>query len=165
MKTPCDEIQDVLQSRRFAVLATQQHGQPHASLMAFTPMNGIRHLILATYRATLKYRSLCEDGRVAILIDSRSAEEASGNRGPVITAHGHVAEVPPAEHEAVYQAHLNRHPDFECFFSSPDCALLRMDVKAYELVGGTEDVRWCQVADLAPGHRSAAPACGPDARA
>ncbi len=144
--TPCEEIQQVLQATRFAVLATQEQGQPHASLMAFTPVGGIRHLVLATYRETLKYRSLCADGRAAILIDSRGAGMANGSQ--VLTAHGLVAEVPEVEHAAAFQAHLARHPDFAAFLSSPSCALLRLEVTAYELVGGTEDVRWCLVADL-----------------
>ncbi len=73
---PDKEIQSVLETSRFAVLATQNEGQPHASLMAYTPMDGIQQLIVATYRATLKYRNLLKDGRVAILIDSRNVAAA-----------------------------------------------------------------------------------------
>ena len=57
---PESEIQRVLDTRRFAILATQSDGQPHTSLMAFTPMDGIRYLIVATYRDTLKYRNFFE---------------------------------------------------------------------------------------------------------
>lgn len=70
---PREQIQRVLDGNRFAILATQHAGQPHASLMAFTPMSGLQQLVFATYRGTLKYRNLLEDERVAILIEDRGA--------------------------------------------------------------------------------------------
>ena len=70
------DIQRALAASRFAALATQEDGQPHTSLMAFTPLDGIKQLIIATYRATLKYRSLRKDGRVAVLIDGRVLAES-----------------------------------------------------------------------------------------
>jgi hypothetical protein len=114
-----DEIKHVLDVSRFAVMATQQEGQPHASLMAFTPMNGIRNLIIATYRTTLKYSNLSKDGRVAV-----------------------ATEVTVDDHDVVKEVYLTRHPDFNDFLASSDCALLRVVVSAYEVVGSTEDVQW-----------------------
>jgi len=145
---PDKEIQSVLDASRFAVLATQNEGQPHASLMAFTPMDGIRKLIVATYRTTLKYRNLLKDGRVAILIDNRNGTTSGKRRDLVITAHGIASELPDDEREVVVQAHLARHPDFESFLSSPECVLISVAVSDYEIVGGTEDVIWCKVEDI-----------------
>ena len=143
---PENEIQRVLDTRRFAILATQSDGQPHTSLMAFTPMDGIRHLIVATYRDTLKYRSLLKESRVAVLIDSRVVVDSATPQGIVLTLHGTAAEVPNADRAAAEQAHLARHPDLEAFLSSPDCVLLRVTVNNYELVGGIEDVSWYKLA-------------------
>ena len=137
-----DEIQHVLDENRFAVMATQQAGQPHASLMAFTPMDGIRCLIVATYRSTLKYSSLSKDGRVAVLINNCNAKGPSEYRDLVITAHGIATEVTNDDREVVMQAYLARHPDFSSFLAAPDCSLLRVVVSAYEVVGGTDDVHW-----------------------
>lgn len=137
-----DEIQHVLDVSRFAVMATQQEGQPHASLMAFTPMSGIRYLIVATYRTTLKYSNLSKDGRVAVLINNCIATGPSKYRDLVITAHGIATEVADDDRKMVKQAYLTRHPDFDEFLASPDCALLRVVVSAYEVVGSTEDVQW-----------------------
>ena len=142
-----DEIQHVLDVSRFAVLATQQEGQPHASLMAFTPMNGIRYLIVATYRTTLKYSNLSKDGRVAVLINNCIATGPSKYRDLVITAHGTATEVSNDDREMVKQAYLARHPDFNEFLASSDCALLRVVVSAYEVVGSTEDVQWYRLDD------------------
>jgi nitroimidazol reductase NimA-like FMN-containing flavoprotein (pyridoxamine 5'-phosphate oxidase superfamily) len=146
---PSDEIQSVLDSSQFAILATQYEGQPHASLMAFTPLDGLRHLIVATYRATRKYRNLLKDGRVAMLIDSSNVLDSAKHRSLVVTAHGVASEVPSCDRKAAEQAHLARHTGLSVFLASPDCALLRVTVTAYEVVGGTDDVLWYKVADVA----------------
>jgi len=43
-----DTIRRVLERNRLAVLATQRNGQPHASLIAFTPLEGLRFLAFAS---------------------------------------------------------------------------------------------------------------------
>ena len=140
-----EEIQRALDTRLFAVLATQYDGQPHASLMAFTPVDGFRYLIVATYRNTMKYRNLLKDGRVAILIDNCAAPGSAEHRNLVLTAHGIASEVPSVDHEAIEQAHLARHANLTAFLASPDCVLFRVAVSTYEVVAGTDDVFWYKV--------------------
>ncbi len=146
---PEQEIQSVLDASRFAVLATQYEGQPHTSLMAFTPMEGIRYLIVATYRATLKYRNLMQDGRVAILIDSTTVPVSVTRQNLVLTAHGIASRLPDGDREVAEQAFLARHPDLRTFLDSPDCALIRVAITAYQVVGSADDVLWYEVVDIA----------------
>ena len=134
------EIQRALDTSQFATLATQSDGQPHASLMAFTPIDGIRHLIVATYRNTLKFRNLISDGRVAMLIDNRFESESTKHRNLVLTAHGIASEVPSRDYKAAEQAYLARHSNLDAFLASPECVLLRIAVSAYEVVSSTDDV-------------------------
>ena len=141
--TVCEEISALLQARKLAVLATQIDGQPHASLMAFTPIKGIKHLVFATYRTTRKYESLRKDGRAALLIGSGIEPFEQQRAGLVVTAHGQITDVAGEEHLSVLAAHIERHPEFEEFFTSPDCALLSMEVSAYQLVTSSDEVRWC----------------------
>jgi len=143
------EIQRVLETNQFTVLATQHNGQPHASLMAFIPFDGLRYLIVATYRNTLKYRNVLKDGRVALLIDSHIAPDSAGHRNVVLTAHGIASEVPDCDYQAIEQAYLARHSDLRDFLASPDCVLLRVLISAYEVVGSTDDVIWYEVSDIA----------------
>ena len=140
------EIQRALDTSQFAVLATQYDGQPHASLMAFTPIGGIRYLIMATYRNTMKYRNLSKDGRVAMLIDNRSVQGSVEHRNLVITAHGIASEVPRSDHKAAEQALLARHDNLAAFLASEDSILMRIAVTAYEIVAGTDEVFWYEVA-------------------
>ncbi len=145
------EIQRVLETNQFTILATQNDGQPHASLMTFIPFDGIRYLIVATYRNTLKYRNVLKDGRVAMLIDNHIASGSTGHRNLVITAHGIASEVPSCDSSAVEEAYLARHSNLRDFLASPDCVLLRVLISAYEVVGSTDDVIWYEVADVATG--------------
>ncbi len=139
------EIQRVIYTERFAVLATQCDGQPHTSLMAFTAMDGICRLIVATYRDTKKYRNLLENNRVAALIDNRTVLSTGSPQGIVLTLHGFITEVSDAERGEAKQAHLARHPDLKAFLNSAECVLLAVTVSDYELVGSIEDVSWYKV--------------------
>jgi nitroimidazol reductase NimA-like FMN-containing flavoprotein (pyridoxamine 5'-phosphate oxidase superfamily) len=137
-----DTIRRVLDRNHLAVLATQHRGQPHASLMAFTPIEGVRYIIFATYRGTLKHQSLVEDGRAAVLVDGGGGDTARTHGRMVVTAIGEATEIPEEERAAHIAAHLARHPDLREFLRSPDCVLMRVSVAAYQVVGGIDDVQW-----------------------
>lgn len=144
-----EDIQRILEGNRFAVLATQHRGQPHASLIAFTPLEGITFLGFATYRNTLKYRSIQEDGRVAILIEDREKEAGPLERRMVLTAIGEAIRAPKEALEVYIRRHLARHPDLEGFLSSPNCEFVVVSVNAYQLVKDIGNVEWYTVKDSA----------------
>lgn len=142
------QIREVLHSSHFAVLATQDAGQPHTSRMAFTPLDGVDELVIATYRDTLKYRSLTKDGRVAFLIEYRSKKSASSDRDIFLTGHGVAAELQGKKHETAIRLHLERHANLATFLDAKDCVLLGIKVSAYEVVLGIDEVIWHQVKDI-----------------
>lgn len=144
-----DTILRVLERNRFAVLATQRDGQPHASLMAFTPLEGLRFLAFATYRETLKYESIRHDPRVAILVEDRESDPRSSGQRLVLTALGEAIETPEEERHAYIAKHLTRHPGLQNFLSSSECEFIRVAVHAYQVVGGIDDVRWYEVGESA----------------
>jgi heme iron utilization protein len=145
------DIGGILEDSRFGVLATEGDGQPHASLIAITPMEGYRQLIFATYRNTRKYRNLAQNGKVAVLVEGRSANGRLEDR-VVLTAFGHAEElgIGEPEHEAALRVHLDRHRDLESFLRSTDCALIRVLVSAYQIVRGIDDVKWWNIDDRSP---------------
>jgi heme iron utilization protein len=145
------DIGGILDDNRFAVLATEGDGQPHASLVAITPIEGYRQLIFATDRNTLKYRNLAHNGKVAVLIEGGNANRRLEER-VVLTAFGQAAEFGIAEpgYEGALRAHLERHPDLESFLRSTDCALIRVLVSAYQIVHGIDDVKWWTIDDRSP---------------
>jgi nitroimidazol reductase NimA-like FMN-containing flavoprotein (pyridoxamine 5'-phosphate oxidase superfamily) len=142
-------VEATLQAQRFAVLATERGGQPHTSFVAITPIGDFRQLIFATYRRTRKYRNLAQNGKVAVLIDGQEVNSSGLKEGFVLTALGHAEEVCVAEDEVARRAHLAWHPDLASFVQSADCALVRVTVREYQVVGAIDDVRWWRIDDLA----------------
>ncbi len=94
-------IEDIFKVRRFAVLATEGDGQPHASLIAVTPMEGFRKLIFATYRNTHKYSNLVRNGKVAVLVESIHTNRSGHQESLVLTAFGHDEEINVATYQVV----------------------------------------------------------------
>jgi nitroimidazol reductase NimA-like FMN-containing flavoprotein (pyridoxamine 5'-phosphate oxidase superfamily) len=144
-----DTILRVLERNRLAVLATQRDGQPHASLMAFTPLGGLRFLAFATYRETLKYKSIGQDPRVAILVEDREGDLRCSGQPLVLTALGEAIETPEEERHAHIAKHLTRQPGLQNFLCSSECEFIRVAVNAYQVVGGIDDVQWFDVGESA----------------
>ena len=141
-------IEDIFKITRFAVLATEGNGQPHASLIAVTPMAGYRKLIFATYRNTRKYHNLAHNGRVAVLVESIDINRTGLQESYVLTAFGRVEDIEPAEKLMVFEAHLKRHPELLSFLQAADCALMRIKVETYQVVRGIDDIEWWTIDDL-----------------
>lgn len=141
-------IEDIFKISRFAVLATEGDGQPHASLIAFTPMDSYRKLIFATYRNTRKYHNLAHNGKVAVLVDSIDSSRSELKESFVLTALGHVEEIETEEKNIVFTTHLERHPELLSFLQSEDCSLVRIKVDTYQVVRGIDNVEWWSIDDL-----------------
>jgi nitroimidazol reductase NimA-like FMN-containing flavoprotein (pyridoxamine 5'-phosphate oxidase superfamily) len=148
LRTSREYIGDVLKLNKFAVLATESEGQPHASLIAITPFGDFRQLIFATYRNTRKYRNLSQNSKVAILIENEDVNMKDLQESIVLTIFGHTEEISIAENEAALQAHLNRHPEMESFMLSSDCAIILVIAQSYQVVNGIDDISWITADDL-----------------
>lgn len=138
-------IEDVFQTNNLAVLATEGNGQPHASLVAITPIDDFMHLIFATYRSTRKYNNLVNNGKVAILFENRYINNLNQQEITALTAFGYAEEVDTEVSDSVLNAHLLRHPELEYFLSATDCAIFQVKVKAYQMVGGIDDIKWWNI--------------------
>lgn len=138
-------LRSLLDSQRLAVLATHSVEGPYCSLVAFVVSEDLRQLVFATSRNTRKYARLAEDGRVALLVDSRENEESDFHNAAAVTVQGTAAEVPPDQVDAVRRTYLARHPYLADFLASPSCALLRVQVRSYILVDHFQHVMEIQV--------------------
>jgi len=141
-------IVGVLKSSRFAVLATEGDGQPHASLIAITPFGSFRQLVFATYRNTLKYKNLTNNSKVAVLIENEIVNMKGVMGNVVLTIIGHTKEMSFSENEPAYRAHLMKHPEMASFMLAPDCALITVIAESYQVVNGIDDIRWITAKDL-----------------
>jgi uncharacterized pyridoxamine 5'-phosphate oxidase family protein len=135
-------IEDIFKISRYAVLATEGQGQPHASLIAVTPMEEYRKLIFATYRNTRKYQNLTHNGKVAVLVESIDINRSGLKDSFVLTAFGQVEDIESGEKNRLFEAHLERHPGLLSFMQTEDCSLVRIKVDTYQVVRGIDDVEW-----------------------
>lgn len=144
-----DSVQTLLKTTNFAVLATENAGQPHTSLIAITPLDEGQRLVFATYRDTRKFANLLLNPRVSLLMDGRH-RQASGEApgGLILSAVGRVREVDSGARAHLLATHLQKHPDLATFVQAPDCVLLEVAVEMYQVVRGIDDVTWWCVDDL-----------------
>lgn len=134
-------LRDLFDSQPFAVLATQEAGQPYLSLMAFAATPDLAFLILATDRQTRKYVNLATDPRVALLMDNRTNTARDTEAAVAVTAIGRAAEAPPEEREELLSLFLKKHPHLRAFATSPTCALITVRVATYYVVQRFQEVQ------------------------
>ena len=144
-----DVVRCLLERNRLGVLATQHSGQPHASLIAFTLVEGLRSIVFATYRDTRKCKNILEDRRVAILVEDREGSLDRPDCRLVLTAVGDATKATEAYREAHIMTHLARHPYLDGFLNSRDCEFMHVAVHAYQVVRDIDDARWYEIGELA----------------
>ena len=128
------DLKKLLQSQPLAVLATQNQGQPYASLVAFASSDDLKSLYFATTRSTRKYANMSGDSRVALLVDNRSNKASDFRWAMAATATGKVKEVSPAKRKGVLDLYLTKHPHLKEFVRSPTCALCEIRVQTFFVV-------------------------------
>jgi nitroimidazol reductase NimA-like FMN-containing flavoprotein (pyridoxamine 5'-phosphate oxidase superfamily) len=150
MKTEIDiqpALRALLESQRFAVLATDDHGQPFASLMAFAATEDLRHMVVLTERTTRKYANLQSNPRVALLIDDRENKGSDTEDSVVVTAIGEARELDRDAGAPLLELFLARHPYLAAFAASPTCAILCVRLSSYQLVSRFQQVLEWHIAD------------------
>jgi hypothetical protein len=138
------EIQPVLRqlflSQRYAVLATDEQGQPFTSLMAFSATEDLRRIVLLTERTRRKFINLKTNRRVALLIDNRENKGSDTQDAVAVTAIGDAEEACFATGAALLPSFLARHPALSAFAASPSCAVVTVKITSYVLVSRFEQV-------------------------
>jgi len=134
-------LQELFAAQGSVVLATTENGQPYLSLMAFANTSDLQYLLVATYRATRKYRNIEADPRVALLVDNRSNQPSDIEQSMAVTVLGRAQEVGATEKNQFLRIYLAKHPHMEKFVSSPECALIKVKVERYFVVSNFQEIR------------------------
>ena len=140
-------LRALIESQRFAVLATDDHGQPFASLMAFATTEDLRHMVVLTERTTRKYANLQSNPRVALLIDDRENKGSDTEDSVVVTAIGEAQELDRDLGAPLLELFLTRHPYLAAFTASPTCAIVCVKVSSYQLVSRFQQVVEWRISD------------------
>jgi len=133
-------LRHLLETQKYAVLATDNHGQPYTSLMAYSITDDLRAFILMTERGRLKYENLMSNPRVAIMIDNRENLGSDLDVTIAVTAQGVAEEISAEGRDAARAFCLARHPALQSFAESPSCAFIRIQVTSYVIVRQFQDV-------------------------
>jgi hypothetical protein len=131
---------DLFRSQRFAVLATDDHGQPFTSLMAFAATEDLAQIVVLTERATRKFANLRANGRVALLIDDRENKGSDTQDSVAVSALGKAQEVDPGSGAPLLALFLARHPYLAEFAALPSCAIVRVQIDSYQIVSRFQKV-------------------------
>jgi len=134
------DLAALFKTQHLATLATQQAGQPYASLVAFFAMKNFEHLFFATPNTTRKYANLMAENRVAMLINSSTNQTSDFHRAISVTAVGIAREVDPKDRIALQKQYLAKHPHLIDFVHSPTCALIDVTVASYYMVKNFQNV-------------------------
>lgn len=134
-------VRSLLESQRFAVLATVGEGEPHASLVAYASTVDLRQIVFATGRKTRKFESIRSSGRAAMLMDDRRNDATDIGKSVAVTASGRAREVQGQEREEQAEALLAKHPGLKDFLQEPDTAVVVLDVAEYLVSGFRDTVR------------------------
>jgi Pyridoxamine 5'-phosphate oxidase len=126
-------LRKLLTSQKFAALATEAIGKPHNCLVAFAATDDLRHLIFATSRNTSKYRNIIAESQVAMLVDSRSNQDSDFRDAIAVTAKGRAKETRGKERDRLLGIYLAKHSNLSDFAESPENALVKVDIKDYEI--------------------------------
>ena len=128
------DVLALITGQLLAVLSTELHGQPYASLLAFAGTADLRHLVFATPRTTRKFANISENPRVALLINSATNSEADIHRAASVTAIGTAEVMEGEEREELLALYLKKHPHLKSFTLAPTTAVVRVSVTRYYLV-------------------------------
>ena len=137
-------LKNLMESQRFAVLATDSQGQPHTFLMAFAVTHDLKQLVLVTERGTRKHTNVKSNKCVALLIDDRENKGSDTQEAVAITVIGEAQEVEGDERKNLLDLYLAKHPYLDGFASSPSSAIVRVKVKSYQVVRRFQEIlEWC----------------------
>lgn len=134
------QLKELFCSQNLATLATQDQGQPYASLVAFYAANDLKCLYFVTPKTTRKFANLVANKKVALLVNSSQNQSADFHKAISVTAVGEADEVLGAEKQSIIGHYLTRHPHLEEFARAPTCALVRVSIESYYMVKNFQNV-------------------------
>jgi nitroimidazol reductase NimA-like FMN-containing flavoprotein (pyridoxamine 5'-phosphate oxidase superfamily) len=133
-------IEQLFDSQRLAVLATQHDGQPYTSLIGFWASPDLKQLFFATSRITRKYAYLSTDRRVSLLINNSCNQSSDFYEAVSVTVIGEATEADRTMRAEIIPHYLAKHPQLSDFIRSDSTALIHVKVNKYLVVHNFQNV-------------------------
>lgn len=138
MKTLIKEnLRDLLNEQRFAVIATQGKNEPYTDLVTFLVTNDLTKIYFPTSKTTKKYENISGNARISILFDNRGNTPADIENAMTVTAVGTTKETFEKQINTLFS---QKHPYLTAFVNSPDTIMIEIDVEKYIVVNNFQNV-------------------------
>jgi nitroimidazol reductase NimA-like FMN-containing flavoprotein (pyridoxamine 5'-phosphate oxidase superfamily) len=128
-----NQLHELFNKQRFAVIATQASNKPYTSLVAFSSTEDLSYLIFATLRQTRKYDNILQNAKISMLIDNRENLSSDVNNAIAVTVIGHASEIKD-NRQHFMDIHLKKHPYLREFLQDANCALIGLSVEKIIIV-------------------------------
>lgn len=124
-----ERLQILNKKQRHAVLATDAHGQPYTSLVAFTLTPDAMGLLFATPKKTTKYRNMLKNRNVSLLIDSRKNTVKGYMKSEAFTLTGTAMAVRKGNRRDRFaRMFCEKHPELTGFVNAASTALILVTI-------------------------------------
>jgi len=120
----------LLESQKYAVIATNKGKIPYTNIIAFASTEGLGNILFATKKESTKFINLLNNPCLSILIDDRKNLSSDLMNAVAVSAEAKVKEV-DKEKEKLKKFFLKKHPELAGFLNEPDCKLLKLEVQKY----------------------------------
>lgn len=128
-------------TERHAALATDSHGQPYTSLVAFAMTSDMTKVVFATPRKTAKYSNILENRKVALLIDTRSNADSAYMKSEAVTIIGIARPVRRGKKwEELSGILLRKHPPLKKFLEAKTTAIILVEALKCFHTGSFQEV-------------------------
>jgi nitroimidazol reductase NimA-like FMN-containing flavoprotein (pyridoxamine 5'-phosphate oxidase superfamily) len=138
-----EKVRALIREKATCVLATASENRPHCSLMAYATNSSCDEIYLMTPNDSRKFKNMCENPAVSLLIDTRQDMLKSDHSETMaLTLSGRFDRImKDAEKKRISEELSRKHPGLKEFFESPatepvkiiieSCLLLQGPTKAY----------------------------------
>ena len=139
-----DQINAIIRENDICVLATAGEQGPHTSLMAYACSPDCSRVYLVTPRQTQKYRNLCAQPNVSLMVDTREQQPRGLVRALTINGRGYEIS-DAAESAAVREVFSQRHAHLLPLLEQNDIAFFSLVVEALQLLNGPSEAHYIRL--------------------
>jgi nitroimidazol reductase NimA-like FMN-containing flavoprotein (pyridoxamine 5'-phosphate oxidase superfamily) len=138
-KETIEQIKNIISSERLSVLATDDNGIPHTSLIGFLLDDDLKNLYFFTSSNTKKYKNIENNPKVSLLIDNRDIFLDKTYLITSVTVLGHATIIKKPIIEVV-ENFLKIHREFKDFIKSDFTVLVKIVISRYIVVNRLKEV-------------------------
>jgi len=135
-----NNIADLFESQKFAVLSTQKNDQPYSSLVAFAVNADLNYFYFLTPNATRKYENLKANPKVCILVNNIRNNAEDIYNAVSVTGTGVSEIIDKSIEQKALDLYLRKHPNLKKFSKAPTTAFIRISMQRYFMVNRFQNV-------------------------